>query len=251
MIEKRVDEINLKIFDTREEMGSSAAEDARIALKKLLSEKKDINLVFAAAPSQSDFLGLLAESNDIDWHRVNVFHMDEYIGLEMCSKGSFSGYLEDILFHKLQLKSKNYINGMAEPEEECIRYSELISKNDIDVVFMGIGENGHIAFNDPAVADFKDKRAVKIVKLDDMSRNQQVHDGCFEKFDDVPKTAITLTIPTLVSGKQIFCIVPSRTKAEAVKNTLEGEVSESCPASILRTIPNVYMYIDSEAAALI
>lgn len=251
MIERKVDGINLKIFDTREEMGSKAAEDARAVLKKLLSEKEEINLIFAAAPSQSDFLGLLADSVGIDWSRVNVFHMDEYIGLEVCSKRSFSGYLENILFHKLNLKSKNFINGMADPEEECIRYSELINKNEIDIVFMGIGENGHIAFNDPAFADFDDKKVVKIVNLDEVSRNQQVHDGCFEKLDDVPKTAITLTIPMLISGKQIFCIVPSRTKAEAVRNTLEGEISESCPASILRTIPNVHMYIDSEAASLI
>ena len=136
-------------------------------------------------------------------------------------------------------------------EAEAERYSGLLNAIDVDITFMGIGENGHIAFNDPAFADFNDSKTVKIVELDDVCRMQQVHDGCFPSFDDVPKKAMTVTIPKLVSARKIFCIVPTDKKAEAVRNALTGPVATSCPASILRTVPGVSMYIDAAAASLL
>lgn len=251
MIEKRFDNINLKIFNTREEMGCIAAQEAVKVIKELLQNKDEVNMVFAAAPSQQDFLDNLKSYQDIEWNRINAFHMDEYIGLEIGSGNSFSRFLMDVIFYKVPFKSINLINGMNEPQSECKRYANLIDDNPPDVIFMGIGENGHIAFNDPDVADFNDNYAVKLVELDEISRNQQVNDGCFENIDKVPKNAITLTIPTLINCNNIFCIVPTQNKAKAVKEALTGEISTVCPASILRTVKNVRMYIDIDAASLL
>lgn len=251
MIEKDFDNINLKIFNTREEMGNFAAKEAAKVIRELLKVKSEINIVFAAAPSQNDFLDNLILCDDIEWNKINAFHMDEYIGLEIGSNNSFSRFLMDAIFNKVQFKSLNLINGMNDPQSECNRYSKLINDNPPDIIFMGIGENGHIAFNDPDVADFNDTFAVKIVQIDDISRNQQVNDGCFSNIDMVPKDAITLTIPTLINCENIFCIVPTKNKAKAVKEALTKEISISCPASILRTVDNVKMYIDNDTASLL
>ena len=144
------------------------------------------------------------------------------------------------------------INAAAKnPETECERYAKLLKENPVDIVCMGIGENGHIAFNDPHVAEFDDKMVVKPVKLDEVCRNQQVNDGCFETIEEVPQYAITLTIPTLISAKYNFCVVPAKTKAVAVKNTVEGEISEACPASILRNKDYAIMYCDADSSALL
>lgn len=251
MIEKYFDNIDLKIFNTREEMGYIGAKEAAKVIKELLLNNDEINMVFAAAPSQQDFLDNLISYKDIEWNRINAYHMDEYIGLEIGSKNSFSRFLMDAIFNKVPFKSINLINGMNEPQSECERYTKLINDNPPDIIVMGIGENGHIAFNDPDVADFNDPYFVKIVELDEISRNQQVNDGCFDSIDNVPKKAITLTIPTLTNCENIFCIVPTKNKAKAVKDTLTGEISTICPASILRTVNNVKMYIDSDAASLL
>ena len=178
--------------------------------------------------------------------------MDEYVGLGLEDEPAFSHFLTEAIFSKVPFKSINLINGKAESAEaEAERYSGLLNAIDVDITFMGIGENGHIAFNDPAFADFNDSKTVKIVELDDVCRMQQVHDGCFPSFDDVPKKAMTVTIPKLVSARKIFCIVPTDKKAEAVRNALTGPVATSCPASILRTVPGVSMYIDAAAASLL
>lgn len=242
-------EIDLKIFETREEMGKVAATEAAKRIKELLKQKEEINCVFAAAPSQNDFLKSLKEDKSIEWNKINAYHMDEYIGFEIGSPHSFSGFLNNTIFNKVPFKSINLINGLANPEEECRRYGGLIKKNPIDIVFMGIGENGHIAFNDPSVADFNDKEIMKVVELEESCRMQQVHDGCFPDIDSVPKKALTLTIPTLIHCDHIFCVVPTINKANAVACALEGEITEKCPASILRITKNVHMYIDEEAAS--
>ena len=246
------DKLKVKIYDTRDEMGKASSCDVAEAIKGLLSEKDEINMIFAAAPSQNDMLYHLCERDDIEWERINAFHMDEYIGLNPDAPQCFSNFLKRYIFDLKPFKSVNLINpGAADAESEAKRYAELLKEHPVDIVCMGIGENGHIAFNDPHVADFNDKCAVKVVSLDEMCRNQQVNDGCFEKIDDVPKYALTLTIPTLVSAKYNFCVVPAKTKAVAVKNTVFGEISEECPATALRIKDNAVLYCDADSSSLI
>lgn len=248
----RKDKLEVKIYETRDKMGIGAADDVAAAIKELLAEKDEINMIFAAAPSQNDMLLHLCEKTDIEWERINAFHMDEYIGLDPDAPQCFSNFLKRGIFDLKPFKSVNLINpGAEDAQAEADRYAKLLTENPVDIVCMGIGENGHIAFNDPHVADFNDKEVVKIVELDDVCRMQQVNDGCFEKLDDVPKCALTLTIPTLVSPKYNFCVVPASTKADAVKNTVLGEISEKCPASILRTKDNAVLYCDADSSVYI
>ena len=246
------DLLTVNTYDTRDEMGKAAASDIKARILALLLEKETINMIFAAAPSQNEVLAALATDKDIPWNRVNAFHMDEYIGLSADAPQGFGNFLKSHIFGIAPFKSVNYINISAvDADTECNRYSELLAKYPTDIVVMGIGENGHIAFNDPPVADFNDSRAVKPVQLDEICRNQQVNDGCFAKLDDVPKTAITLTVPTLFSGKYLFCIAPAKTKANAVFATINGEIGEACPATILRRHPNAVLYLDGDSSALL
>ena len=247
------DKLTVKINDTRTEMGKCAASDIRAKMKELLSAKNEINMIFAAAPSQNDVLSELIKYEDIPWERVNVFHMDEYIGLLECDREkSFSTYLKEHIFEKVTFKSVNLIDACAsDPEEECRRYSELLKKYPTDIVVMGIGENGHIAFNDPPVADFCDPMMVKRVTLDEVCRNQQVNDGCFPEIGRVPKEAMTLTCPTLFAADHLFCIVPAPTKAEAVYKTVNGKISEACPATVLRKHDSAILYLDNDSSRLL
>ncbi len=245
------DSLEIKVSPTRQQMGEIAAKDAVEYIGKLLQVKEEVNIVFAAAPSQNDLLYVLASAN-LEWGRVNAFHMDEYIGLPLNSKQTFRTYLEEHVFSKINFKSVNYIfNNEDSPENICQSYVELLKINPIDIVFMGIGENGHIAFNDPHVAKFDDSHIVKIVELDQKCRTQQVNDGCFAKIDQVPTHAITLTIPTLLSANKIFCVVPAPTKADAIAALYKGTITEECPASILRNHPAATLYCDLDSAKYI
>ena len=177
----RVDKLNIKVAKTRLEMGNIAADMAAKKIKELLSQKSEINMIFAAAPSQNEMIEVLIGTEGIDWNRINAFHMDEYIGLDKNAPQGFGNFLKDRIFSRVNFKSVAYLNGQAEnSEDECTRYSNLLKKHPIDIVCMGIGENGHIAFNDPPVADFNDEKLVKIVKLDEICRQQQVNDGCLK-----------------------------------------------------------------------
>ena len=246
------DKLRVEIYESRAEMGDAAARDISKKIADLLKIKDTINMIFAAAPSQNEVLAALAADKSINWSRINAFHMDEYVGLPSDAPQGFGNFLRDRLFGLVPLKSASYIDcSAADAHEEAERYGTLLWKNPPDIVVMGIGENGHIAFNDPPVADFNDKKAAKVVALDEVCRNQQVNDGCFEKLSDVPTHAITLTVPTLVGADHLFCIVPAKTKAEAVKNTLYGSIGEHCPASVLRTHGNATLYLDSDSASLI
>lgn len=244
------DKLAVKVFENRKLMGKAAATDVADCIKQMLSEKKEINMVFAAAPSQNEFLEELAESG-VEWERINAFHMDEYIGLPLDAEQRFGTFLKERIFGRVPFKSVHYINGQAQPEKECDRYSLLLKQYPVDIVCLGIGENGHIAFNDPHVAKFDDPELVKVVALDEKCRMQQVHDGCFRSIELVPTQAISLTIPSLVAAEYMFCIVPASTKAQAVYDTIYGEISESCPASILRTKTNASLYLDADSAALL
>lgn len=244
------DKLAVKVFENRKLMGKAAATDVADCIEQMLSEKKEINMIFAAAPSQNEFLEELVDSG-VEWERINAFHMDEYIGLPLDAEQRFGTFLKERIFGRVPFKSVHYINGQAQPEKECDRYSLLLKQYPVDIVCLGIGENGHIAFNDPHVAKFDDPELVKVVALDEKCRMQQVHDGCFRSIELVPTQAISLTIPALVAAEYMFCIVPASTKAQAVYDTIYGEISESCPASILRTKANAVLYLDSDSAALL
>ncbi|MEG0878872.1 MAG: glucosamine-6-phosphate deaminase [Oscillospiraceae bacterium] len=244
-----VDKLSVFRYRTREDMGTNAGYMAAKAIREALDKKETLNIVFAAAPSQNEFLHSLCKNTDIEWARINAFHMDEYVGLVNGQTGSFSGFLANAIFDKVPLKSVNYINGgAADVEQECARYTALLAEHDIDFVFMGVGENGHIAFNDPGVADFNDKAVIKVVKLDLVCRMQQVHDNCFPKLEDVPTMAYTLSIPTLMSAKTVFCIVPGSSKAQAVRRLLNNDITTACPASVLRTHANAKLFLDAESS---
>ena len=177
--------------------------------------------------------------------------MDEYVSIDKTAPQGFAMFLKNALFNKVPFKTVNTLDSTADPDVEAERYSKLLKENPVDIVCMGIGENGHIAFNDPHVADFNDSKLVKKVDLDDVCRMQQVHDGCFATLDDVPKYALTLTVPALAAGKYQFCVVPAATKANAVKNTVYGEISEVCPATILRKLDNAILYCDSDSGKFV
>lgn len=246
----KTDKLTVNIYNSRSEMGSAAARDVSDKIKTLLTIKPEINMVFAAAPSQDEFLDNLVTAEGIEWQRINAFHLDEYIGLEDDAPQKFGKFLYDKIFSKVTFKSVNYLNGNAENiQAECERYGKLIEESPIDIACIGIGENGHIAFNDPHVANFNDNLIVKKVNLDLKCRLQQVHDGCFSKLEDVPEYALTLTIPAIFSARFIFCIAPGKNKAAAVKTTVEGPVSETCPASILKKHSNSVLYLDKDSAS--
>lgn len=243
--------MDIRIYDTREEMGRAAALDIEHAIADVLSKKPLCNMIFAVAPSQNEVLAALVKSESIEWSRVNAFHMDEYIGLPAHAPQGFANFLRRALFEKVPLGSVSCMDSTAQPEEEIRRYSGLILENPCDIVVLGIGENGHLAFNDPHVALFDDPLTVKIVELDPVCRTQQVHDGCFETLGQVPEKAMTLTIPALLRAGKAFCIVPGRAKALAVRNTVLGEIRESCPASVLRRHPDAVLYLDKDSGQLI
>ena len=252
MISFKKDLLTVNVYKTRTEMGVSAANDIKAKILELLEKKETINMIFAAAPSQNEVLEALANDKTIPWNRVNAYHMDEYIGLSADAPQGFGNFLKEHIFGIADFKSVNYIDVTAtDADAECERYSKLLRENPTDIVVMGIGENGHIAFNDPPVADFRDVKKVKSVVLDEICRNQQVHDGCFATLDEVPKMAITLTVPTLFAGNYLFCIVPAKTKALAVRDTINGVISEKCPASVLRMHTNAILYLDSDSASLL
>lgn len=252
MIHLKKNKLTVQVFPDRQSMGKSAASEVAQTICKLLRSKSEINMIFAAAPSQNDFLDALIADKSIEWNRINAFHMDEYIGLEPEAPQGFGNFLREHIFRKVAFKNVFYIQTKKENfEEECERYTRLLSEKTIDIVCMGIGENGHIAFNDPHVADFNDKAWMKVVDLAPQCREQQVHDGCFPSLNEVPKQAFTLTIPVLMSATYTFCIVPATTKAKAVYNTLYAPICEKYPSTILRDKENAWLYLDMDSASLL
>ena len=233
-------------------MGQTAANMVVKKINELLTNQQFVNVIFAAAPSQNEFLEGLVMDKTVDWQRVNAFHMDEYIGLSNSDNRTFASFLKEKIFNRVPFNSVSYINGNAEnSEDECKRYAGLLTENPTDIVCMGIGENSHIAFNDPHVADFDDPLLVKVVSLDAECRQQQVNDKCFDLLNEVPTHAVTLTVPALMAGKYIYCMVPGEKKSRAAYNMLKGEINEKCPASILRKHGHVILFLDKESAALL
>lgn len=251
MKEFEVDKLKVKVYGSRREMGEEAGKEAAEYLRRLLAKQDEVWAVFAAAPSQNEFLDALCRAEGIDWNRVHALHMDEYVGLPADAPQGFGNFLRRAIFDKVPFGSVDYIGSEGDPEELAARYDRILAAHHIDIVFMGIGENGHIAFNDPHVADFNDPLRIKRVDLDLKCRTQQVHDGCFEKLDDVPLYALTLTVPTLAAADRLFCIVPAATKADAVKATVEGPVGAACPATVMRLHKSATMYLDQDSSKLL
>ena len=247
-----VDQLKVKIFRDRKEMGEVAGRAVAEKMREILKTKRLLSMVFASAPSQNEFLEALGQSPGIDWSEVTALHLDEYVGLSSEAPQSFSHFLREKLFEKVHPGRVFYLNGMAEDlEAECRRYATLLKQHPLDIACIGIGENGHLAFNDPPFADFHDPYLVKVVELDAISRKQQVHDGCFQSLKDVPEKAITLTIPAILSAAFIYCMVPGPTKAEAVRRAIQGPLSTGCPASILRIHSDALLFLDEDSARLL
>lgn len=249
--ELTANKLEVKVYETRLQMGADAAKDVAGKIKELLLLKgRFVNIIFAAAPSQDEFLSSLTQEREVDWSRVNAFHMDEYVGLDENASQRFAHFLKENIFGKVSFNEVHYINGSAgDPDMECLRYSNLLKQFPTDIVCMGIGENTHIAFNDPHTADFNDPLMVKVVTLDQVSRQQQVHDDCFATIEDVPTSAITLTIPALLKANSIYCMVPGNNKANAVYHTLNNEVQETYPSTSLKRHINATLYLDIDSAA--
>lgn len=236
-------------FDSRLDMGRAAAQDVAAAICELLKKQPSVRMIFAAAPSQNEFLDALVDHDEIDFSRIEAFHMDEYVGLSADAPQGFGNFLRRSLFDRAPFGAVHYIDSTAQDiDAECARYAALI-KEGVDIVCLGIGENGHIAFNDPHEADFGDPCLVKKVSLDEKCRMQQVHDGCFEALSAVPTHALTLTIPALMNAAHHFCIVPAPSKAEAVYRTVYGEIGAHCPATALRLCPHAVLYVDQDSGA--
>ncbi|MCS7460977.1 glucosamine-6-phosphate deaminase [Paenibacillus doosanensis] len=244
---KTVDRLKVNIYANRELLGAAAGSHVADKMKELLSSKNRIRMIFAAAPSQNEFLQALCSAEGIDWERVTVFHMDEYIGLAPQAPQRFGSFLSERLFDRVNPGVVHLIDSSGDIEAECKRYAALLGEAPVDIVALGIGENGHIAFNDPPVADFNDSALVKSVELDMPCRRQQVNDGCFASLEDVPTHALTLTIPTLFSGAHLYCMVPGATKTAAVRQTLGGPISTECPSTILRRHPDCTLYVDTDS----
>jgi glucosamine-6-phosphate deaminase len=246
----KVDKLQARVFTDKHALGRAAAGATAEKMRELLANRP-ISMIFAAAQSQNEFLESLIAEKGIDWSRVTAFHMDEFIGLPGTAPQSFGRWLRDRLFDKVKPGTVHYLDGMAgNVEQECARYAALMKAAPPDITCMGIGENGHLAYNDPPYVDFNDPKWVKQVEIDDASRQQQVNEGCFPAMKDVPKIAMTLTIPALLAAPWIYCMVPGPRKAAAVRRTLEGPISPECPATILRRHDRAVLYLDRDSSKL-
>ena len=239
--------LQVQTYGSREALATASSADIHAALTDCLKRNGKARMVLAAAPSQAELLGQLAQARGIDWSLVTLFHMDEFIGLPERAPQRFAVWLERNFFSKVPQAEVHRITPEPAPEAEAKRYADLLNPVEIDIVCLGIGVNGHIAFNDPPVADFGDPLDVKVVELDRTCRLQQVDDQGFSSLAEVPTHAITLTIPRLLRAAKLFCSVPGAHKAEAVRHCLNGAITTAWPASILRTHPDCTLYVDKES----
>ena len=247
----KYDSLEVRTHSDRAALGADAASLVAEALRTACATRGEARVVFACAPSQAEFLAALVRK-PITWGKVVVFHMDEYVGLRAERAESFRYFLHrHLLAHIDEPRAVHFIQGEKDPLHECARYSKLLAEKPIDLVCLGIGENGHLAFNDPSVADFADAQLVKVVELDEACRGQQVNDGCFASIDEVPSHALTLTVPALVGARQVSCVAPGERKARAVREALLGPIGPECPASILRRHAHAVLHLDPASATLL
>lgn len=254
MKEWRVEELTVRVYDSVDALAAGAARDAGAILRAALDERGHANLMLATGTSQLTFLSRLVdhEGTDVDWSRVTGFHMDEYVGLPPTHPASFQRYMRERVVTRLPFGAFHYIDGTArDPDAEAARYARLLEEHPVDLCCLGIGENGHLAFNDPPVADFDDPLVVKVVDLDERCKLQQVGEGHFATPADVPPRAITVTVPGLLRARHTLAIVPEARKAEPVRAALEGPLGTDCPASILRRQSTATLYLDTGSASLL
>ncbi len=238
----------IHVLPDADQLGVTAAHDIAEALRAALARQPVVRVIFAAAASQRSTLEALSAAPDIDWSRVEAFHMDEYLGLAPDAPQRFALWLGRTFFDRVPLRVAHLITPGDDAQATASAYAAELAAAPIDIVCLGIGQNGHLAFNDPPVADFDDELDVKVVELDHTCRSQQVDDGEFATFDDVPTHAITLTIPRLLRAGELFCMVPGEAKAWAVERALNAPLSEADPATALRTHPAVRLYLDTQSA---
>jgi glucosamine-6-phosphate deaminase len=246
--DRRVDRLWVRVFPTGRELDVASADDAAGVLQAAVTERGTANAMFATGNSQLGFLEELA-TRDVDWSKVVVFHMDEYVGVGPDHPAGFGRYIRERIADRVHPRRVHYLQGTGAADAECERYADLLGRHPLDLCCLGIGENGHLAFNDPPVADFDDRRDVKVVELDLRCRAQQVNEGHFDSIEAVPTHAITVTVPALLRARRVIANVPEARKAAPVRAALEGPVSTECPASALRTCSHACLYLDRDSAS--
>lgn len=247
--ETQIDQLPITIYQSNEELGQAAAANASDAIQQAIQERGTANVILATGNSMLTFLAALRADQHVDWRRVNVFHMDEYIGIDPNHPASFPKFLRKHFLDYVTPKEFFPVNGQrGQVEATCAEYARLLRAHPVDLCALGYGENGHLAFNDPPFADFDDPVWVKVVKLADASRRQQVGEGHFAKLDDCPTHAITLTIPALLAARRVVAVVPEARKAAAAQRALRGPIGEDCPGSILRRTPHAHLFLDRDSA---
>ncbi len=247
-----VDALSVHVYANRVDLSADAAARVHRYLLETLAARGEASVILATGNSQIDFLGRLLDLGEIDWSRVTLFHMDEYLGIEATHLASFRRYMRERVEARCHPRKFNYLEGDALlPLDECDRYTSLLRAQPIDLCCLGVGENGHLAFNDPPVANFSDHRWVNIVKLDEACRMQQVGEGHFPNLAAVPPYALSLTIPALCAARKMICISPEKRKAKAIRDALNGPISTQCPASILRRQAHATLLLDTDSASLL
>ncbi|QLE59568.1 glucosamine-6-phosphate deaminase [Nostoc sp. TCL26-01] len=247
-----VDHLSVQIYKSEAEMALDVAVIVGKYLQSVLQQQDTAAILLATGNSQLKFLDALIALGDVDWSKITLFHLDEYLGITADHPASFRRYLRERVEKRVMPQKFHYIEGdTLEPLAECDRYTKLLQAQPIDLCCLGVGENGHLAFNDPAVANFHDPHSVKLVKLDQVNRQQQVNTGQFPHIDSVPQYAFTVTIPLICSAKKIICLAPEQRKAQVVKEILQATVSINCPASILRQQPQANLFLDLNSAQLL
>ena len=242
--------MNFKIFHDRRSMGKAAAEQAAVAIRSAIQEHGSARIVAATAASQKEFLEELTKAPEIDWRRVEAFHLDEYIGLDITHPGSFRKMLLEQLIRKTGIVKYHLLDGDGDVASVVYRAGQAIASAPIDIAFLGIGENGHLAFNDPP-ADFETEEPYLVVTLDEACRRQQVGEAWFSDITQVPQQAISMSVRQILKVKELIAVVPGPQKAQAIQACFNGEIGPMAPASILRTHPNVTVYLDEDSAALL
>lgn len=242
--------MQIKVLDSKQSLGSAAADLAAAGIRKAIREKGKARIIVATGASQFEFLDALTANRDVDWSKVEMFHLDEYVGLPANHPASFRKYLMERLIHKTGITRYHFLDPDSGPQKTAERVGQELAVAPVDIAFVGIGENGHLAFNDPP-ADFETSKPYLLVNLDDDCRQQQVNEGWFAQISEVPRAAISMSVRQMMSANEIIAIVPDGRKAQAVRACIEGPVSPSAPASILQTHPNVTLFLDRDSAALL
>lgn len=245
----RVDRLAVEVYATRAKMGRAAAARAAARLGDALDTGRTARVLLASAPSQIEFLHALADTPGIDWGRVTAFHVDEYLRFPARAPQAFGQFLRGHIFDRVHPGIVHFIDGNAETATEIARYTGLLLAAPIDLACIGVGENGHIAFNEPGDTDFNDPALLRVVALSEHSRRQQVNDGCFDRLDEVPAEALTLTVPGIMRAAAIVCVVPGPSKRAAIVEMLRGPISTACPGSVLRRHPDAVLYADAASGS--